>query len=254
MSALRRVLVVDDDPVVGKSFDRVLSDKGYVVITAQNGREALDKLRDEEFDVVFTDIKMPGMDGLEVAERVKAKRPWTPVVIITGYGTVANEVRANAAGVSSFLHKPLSPEMIEGSALKALGETAAAGAATAGAAPSVAPLEEAPLVAAPLLETAKKESKLKNIALFMVAPFVGLAYAMLFPFIGLGALAWIGGKELARISAVKTSLIFLKKVSMLVAVPFVGLAFVVLLPFIGIVTLAWIGAGGRMPRALTGTK
>src|ERR1035437_8681337 len=126
MSALRKVLVVDDDPVVGKSFDRVLSDKGYVVITARSGREALDKLREEEFDVVYTDIKMPGMDGLEVAERVKARRPWTPVVIITGYGTVANEVRANAAGVSSFLHKPLSPEMIEESALKALSEVAPA--------------------------------------------------------------------------------------------------------------------------------
>jgi CheY-like chemotaxis protein len=244
MSALRKVLVVDDDPVVGKSFDRVLSDKGYVVITAQSGREALDKLRDEEFDVVFTDIKMPGMDGLEVAERVKARRPWTPVVIITGYGTVANEVRASAAGVSSFLHKPLSPEMIEGSTLKALAE----------AAPAAAPLEEAPMVAAALPETARKDSTLKNIALFMVAPFIGLAYAMLFPFIGLGALAWIGGKELARIPAVKTSLLFVKKVSMLVAAPFIGLAFVVLLPFIGIATLAWVGAGGRMPQALVRAK
>jgi CheY-like chemotaxis protein len=239
MSALRKVLVVDDDPVVGKSFDRVLSDKGYVVITAQSGREALDKLRDEEFDVVFTDIKMPGMDGLEVAERVKARRPWTPVVIITGYGTVANEVRANAAGVSSFLHKPLSPEMIEGSALKAISE----------AAPVAAPVEEAPMVAAPLAETAKKESKLKNVALFMVAPFIGLAYAMLFPFIGLGAIAWFGGKELVKIAAVKKALIVLKKAAMLVAVPFVGLAFVVLLPFVGIATLAWVGAGGRMPWA-----
>jgi CheY-like chemotaxis protein len=96
MTALRKVLVVDDDPVVGKSFNRVLTNKGYVVINAQNAAEALEKLREEEYDVVYTDIKMPGMDGIELAERVKAKRPWTPVVIVTGYGTTANEERARA--------------------------------------------------------------------------------------------------------------------------------------------------------------
>ena len=84
MNALRKVLVVDDDPVVGRSFDRVLSGKGYAVITAVSGQEALKKLETEEYDAVFTDIKMPGMSGLEVAERVKEKRPWLPVVIVTG--------------------------------------------------------------------------------------------------------------------------------------------------------------------------
>ena len=71
MSALRKVLVVDDDPVVGKSFNRVLSGKGYAVITAENGEEALAKLQSEHYDVVFTDLRMPGMNGLEVAERVR---------------------------------------------------------------------------------------------------------------------------------------------------------------------------------------
>jgi len=72
MSAIRKVLVVDDDPVVGKSFDRVLSGKGYAVITASSGQEALNKLEAEDYDVVYTDIKMPGMSGLEMAEQVKA--------------------------------------------------------------------------------------------------------------------------------------------------------------------------------------
>jgi DNA-binding LytR/AlgR family response regulator len=57
--------VVDDDPVVGKSFDRVLSGKGYAVITARDGEEALSKLSSETYDLVFTDIKMPGMSGLK---------------------------------------------------------------------------------------------------------------------------------------------------------------------------------------------
>src|SRR3989304_3585441 len=120
MSALRKVLVVDDDPVVAKSFDRVLSARGYAVITAENGQEALNKLSGENYDVVFTDIRMPGMNGLEVAERVKASQPWLPVVIITGYGTEANEARAEAAGVCGFLRQPLSPDLTEPSARHAL--------------------------------------------------------------------------------------------------------------------------------------
>src|SRR5208283_2024306 len=136
MTALRKVLVVDDDPVVRKSFDRVLSSKGYAVITAENGEEALRKLNEEKYDVVYTDIRMPGISGLEVAEEIKARRPWTPVVIITGYGTDAAEARAKAAGVSSFVHKPLSPEMIEDSARDALAAPAAV--AEAAALPAVA--------------------------------------------------------------------------------------------------------------------
>ena len=60
MSALRKVLVVDDDPVVGKSFNRVLSGKGYVVVTAEDGYDALQKLQSETYDAVFTDLRMPG--------------------------------------------------------------------------------------------------------------------------------------------------------------------------------------------------
>ncbi|HRD94966.1 MAG TPA: response regulator, partial [Rubrivivax sp.] len=109
--ARTRVLVVDDDPVVCKSFDRVLSGKGYAVVTAGNGEEALRKIAAEAYDAVFTDIKMPGMDGIAVAEQIRAQRPWLPVVIVSGYATDQNEARAKAAGVRAVLHKPLSPEM-----------------------------------------------------------------------------------------------------------------------------------------------
>ena len=86
------------------------------MISAASGAEALERLEAEKYDMVYTDIKMPGMDGIEVAKRIKASRPWLPVVIVTGYGTEANEAQARAAGVAEFLHKPLSPETIEGSA------------------------------------------------------------------------------------------------------------------------------------------
>ena len=180
MSALRKVLVVDDDAVVGKSFNRVLSEKkGYVVTTVENAHEALEQMREQSFDVVFTDIKMPGMDGVELAERVKASQPWTPVVIITGYGTTENESRAKAVGVTDFVRKPLSPEMIEESAAHALRE----------AAPEVAPEAVPAPVEQVHVEVIVKESRIKNIALFLAAPFIGLAYAVMLPVVGMVMLA-----------------------------------------------------------------
>ena len=238
MRALHKVLVVDDDPVVGKSFDRVLSDKGYAVITVRNGEEALRKLEAEQYDVVFTDIRMPGMNGLEVAERVKAKRPWLPVVIVTGYGTPAAEARAGTAGVSGFLHKPLSPEMIEGSAHKALLEKEAIAAAPKAAASAAIP---APAEIAPVNEPGSAVLFLKNVALFFAAPFIGLAYLLAFPFIGLGMLAWMGGRELMKYRAVRATAGFIKHFTLLIAAPLLGLAYIIALPFIGFAMLAWAG-------------
>ncbi len=242
MSAIRKVLVVDDDPVVGKSFDRVLSGKGYAVITANNGQEALAKLDAEDYDVVFTDIKMPGMSGLEMAERVKAQRPWLPVVIVTGYGSSDNEARAEAAGVSAFLRKPLSPEMIEGSAAKALSEKAAAPAAAV-AAEGAAEAAPAPKAAGGILRF------VKNVALFFAAPFVGLAYILTFPIVGLGMLAWMAieaqqkkAEQAARMpAAAPAKPSALKQFGMLVAAPFIGLAFFVIGPIVGLGMLLWFG-------------
>lgn len=184
-----RILVVDDDPVVAKSIDRVLTAKGFAVINAQNGEDALKKLKDETYDVVFTDIKMPGISGIEVAERIKASQPWLPVVIITGYGSLENQSRAAAAGVSGFLNKPLSPEMIERSASEALEghHKPMAEAPIEAAAPEQAMAVEAMAVPA-------KENRIRNIALFLAAPIIGLAYIVAMPFVGIGAIVWIALK------------------------------------------------------------
>lgn len=194
MTTQARVLVVDDDPVVAKSFDRVLSGKGYAVITARDGTEALQKLASEHYDAVFTDIRMPGMDGFEVAKRIKETQPWLPVVIVTGYGSPESKARAKELGVAGFLDKPLSPEMIEGSAHDAMTGRAAARyaqdaivAAAEVAAPVAAPVPAEAAAAAPgALRT------VKNVALFLAAPFIGLAYALAFPFVGLVLLARYG--------------------------------------------------------------
>lgn len=229
MSVTRKILVVDDDPVVSKSIGRVLSNKGYAVISAQNGEEALSKLDSEKYDLVFTDIKMPGMSGLEVAERVKASQPWLPVVIVTGYGTDAAEARAAAAGVSGFLRKPLSPEMIVGSTEQALQEAEATAVAE-----TVAPHADEAVIA-PRPEIAKAGATLKNIALFLAAPFIGLAYVIAMPFVGAGMLAWMGGKALFE----KAPMV--KTIAMTVATPFIGLAFILVAPIVGIGALGWYG-------------
>ncbi len=236
MGALRKVLVVDDDAVVGKSFKRVLSDKGYIVTTAQNAHEALKQIREQEFDVVFTDIKMPGMDGVELAERVKASRPWTPVVIITGYGTAENEVRAKAAGVSDFMRKPLSPEMIEESAAHALLQPAL----------TVVPTLPASPVEQSQVEVPQEKSNFRNIALFLAAPFIGLAYAVFLPLVGLAMLAWIGGKALLQTQAAKKTPAYLRNVALFAFAPFIGLAYAIMLPFVGTAMLVWVGAKALM--------
>jgi CheY-like chemotaxis protein len=236
MNTARKVLVVDDDPAVRKSIDRVLTGKGYAVITAENGEEAMRKLNEEKYDLVYTDIRMPGMSGLEVAEEVKARKPWTPVVIITGYGTDAAQARAKAAGVSSFVHKPLSPEMIEDSARDAL----------AAPAPQVLALPAA--TQAPQAEPAASGSALINILLFFAAPFIGLAYIIALPIVGLGAIAVLGTRAALKIEKVRTVAVTLKHIAMVFAAPVLGLAYVVLFPFIGLATLLWLAGRAVVAR------
>jgi CheY-like chemotaxis protein len=171
----KRVLVVDDDQVVGQSFERVLTGKGYKVDTALSGREAFEKYAGADFDMVFMDLKMPGPDGLEVAQRIKEMNPWLPIVVVTGYGSQEQEEKAKAIGVAEFLHKPLTPSAIE--------EVAARVTERAAAAATAAHAEPAP---------AKRESVARNVGLFFAAPFIGLAYIVAFPFIAAWMIARYG--------------------------------------------------------------
>jgi CheY-like chemotaxis protein len=172
----KRVLVVDDDQVVGKSFERVLTNKGYRVDTALSGREAFEKYAGADFDMVFTDLRMPGQDGLEVARRIKEMNPWLPIVVVTGYGTQEAEAKAKAIGVAEFLQKPLTPSIIEEVAARIMG--CIAGTTTV-------PAAVATTAAAP-------ESIARNLALFLAAPFIGLAYIIAFPFVGFYMIARYG--------------------------------------------------------------
>lgn len=257
MNVLRKkVLVVDDDPVVGRSFDRVLSDKGYSVSTALDGQEALNKLSHEDYDVVFTDIKMPGMDGLEVASRIKERRPWIPVVIITGYGTPANEARAAAAGVSGFMRKPLSPDMIEDSTRRAL-QVIEGGKGKVAQEEGIAPAAEetaevaaAPqVVSAPMAEPGKGTRFLKNAALLIAGPLLGLVFVIALPFAGLGMLAWIGAGAFAK--RWENAARFLRNATLFFAAPFIGLAYAIAFPFVGLALLLRHGLRAMAKRSGT---
>ena len=175
----QRILVVDDDQVVGKSFERVLTNKGYRVDTALSGREAFEKCAGADFDMVFTDLRMPDQDGLEVARRIKEMNPWLPIVVVTGYGTQEAEESAKKIGVAEFLQKPLSPSIIEEVAARIMGRTAAT---------TAVPATTATVATA----TVARESVARNVALFLAAPFIGLAYVLAFPFVGCYAIARCG--------------------------------------------------------------
>ena len=202
MNAKLQVLVIDDDAVVGRSFDRVLSDKGYEVSTALSGEEAMDTMEDTNFDVVFTDIKMPGMDGLEVAERIKERCPWTPVVVITGYGTEENEAKASVLGVSGFVRKPLTPEMIESVTLKAMndGEVNQETAELPEEAERLLqPVTEGNVeIISPAVVHSKAGRIAKNVGLFFAAPFIALAYVIALPFVGFYMFAKLGREAYAK--------------------------------------------------------
>ena len=182
MNARKHILVIDDDEVVGRSFDRVLTEKGYEVSTALTGEEGLEKMNTDEYDIVFTDIKMPGMDGLEVAERIRERCPWTPVVVITGYGSEENEAKAKVLGTRGFVRKPLTPDIIESVTLKTLAEPKG---------PANEPEIEAE-PEQPLSFMGKVGRFAKNVGLFLAAPFIGLAYVIALPFVFFGMVAKLG--------------------------------------------------------------
>lgn len=184
MNTKLQVLVIDDDAVVGRSFDRVLSDKGYEVSTVLSGEEAMNSIERSQYDVVFTDIKMPGMDGLEVMERIKQRCPWTPVVVITGYGTEENEAKAAVLGASGFVRKPLTPEIIESVTLKAVNEAEVVPV-------SAEPANEAEVVVEVVAEEktvaaqgSEISRKAKNVGLFFASPFIALGYVIALPIVG----------------------------------------------------------------------
>jgi two-component system response regulator HydG len=106
------IMIVDDERIIRESFYYWFEKSGHKVATAASGNEALEHLEKTPFDLLFVDIKMPGMDGIELLAQVKEKYPETLVIIITAYGSIESAVEAMKIGATDYLLKPFKPDQL----------------------------------------------------------------------------------------------------------------------------------------------
>ncbi len=107
-----RILVIDDEKVIREGVERALSKQGYDVTKAEDGDLGLALLKEREFDIVLTDLMMPGLDGFAVLGWIQENRPHVQVVVITGFATVSKAVTAMKQGAFDFVGKPFTPDYI----------------------------------------------------------------------------------------------------------------------------------------------
>ena len=109
---METVLIVDDEKNYPPILSAVLEEEGFETLTANSGHEALEILKNSDIDLVLTDMKMPSMDGIELLEKIKAKDPDLPVIMMTAYGTVDKAVEAMQKGAYSYILKPFDNERL----------------------------------------------------------------------------------------------------------------------------------------------
>src|SRR5262245_48782334 len=107
-----RILVVDDEEPIRKTLRMALEYEGYDVAEASSGQEALILIERDPADLVFLDIKMPGMDGLEVLEKISDRPSAPPVIMVSRHGSVQTAVQATKLGAFDFIEKPLETERV----------------------------------------------------------------------------------------------------------------------------------------------
>ncbi|MBI2923721.1 MAG: sigma-54-dependent Fis family transcriptional regulator [Planctomycetes bacterium] len=114
-----RVLLVDDDETFRRTVGGALGKRGFEVTLAAGGEQAVSQAREREFDVALVDLKMPGMDGLELLGRLRREQPELEVVVLTGHGTIPSAIEAIKAGAHHYLTKPCELAEIEASLQRA---------------------------------------------------------------------------------------------------------------------------------------
>ncbi|MEE8164633.1 MAG: sigma-54 dependent transcriptional regulator, partial [Myxococcota bacterium] len=108
----RKVLVVDDDKAMREMLAALLEDAGHVAEQAANADEAIERLRDEDFDAVLSDIRMPGQSGIEMLGEIRDLRPETPVILMTAFGSIDSAVEAMQAGAFDYVTKPFQRDAV----------------------------------------------------------------------------------------------------------------------------------------------
>ena len=119
MAMATRLLKVDDEERFLKTTKALMEKRQCVVATAPGGIEALDLLARQEVDVVILDVKMPGMDGVEVLGRIKKKYPLVEVIMLTGHSTTESAVEGMELGAFDYLLKPCDIDILHGKVLEA---------------------------------------------------------------------------------------------------------------------------------------
>ena len=116
--AMRRILVVDDDRDLRDALELTLSRMGHGVELAKNGEQALKVLSSEEYSMMVTDVRMPKMGGIDLLKHARESCPEMPVLVITGYGTINNAVKAMKHGAADYIVKPFPAQTLEQASLE----------------------------------------------------------------------------------------------------------------------------------------
>jgi DNA-binding response OmpR family regulator len=112
MSATGNILVIDDEEILRHTLTRVLRRANYAVASAADGHEALRLLAEAPYDLVFLDIRLPGMDGLEILKEIRKRDTQLPVILLTAYGSLQTALQALRLGATDYLLKPIDPEVL----------------------------------------------------------------------------------------------------------------------------------------------
>jgi len=123
----KKILIIDDEELITKSLLKLLSRKGYAAVIAKSGKEALEKIQDNEFDLVISDVRMPEMDGIETIKRIRNYleqngKKQIPEVLISGYADADKYELAMGLEVADYLHKPFNNTEFLHIVKKAIGE------------------------------------------------------------------------------------------------------------------------------------
>ena len=199
-----KVMFVDDEEGVRVSWNRYLSAHGFDVTTVEDGAKAISRLRAEPVDVVVSDLRMPGVDGVQLLEWLHDRQPETRFILLTGYGNEAVERKVRELGAFDYLNKPISPDTLAAvvtaaTHLKLLDPEPVVHeepAVETAVAEEAIPAEEPILAETPVRAKSGWRRSLEILTGLIVAPLLGLAFVVFLPIIGFGALFWMLGESL----------------------------------------------------------